>query len=331
MQDIRSNTMERERRSAGCASCLPEASTSYSGSNAHIKMDLAAVLHELQKAISFTHISPTVVSPISDAGREKQKSFNKRVASKFESIHRSFRNSFRFFRETYKGGKVNGFKTGGRANGKKKAMFATMKEVKTAHNPSKQSIDSISVVTVPCADSTVVVDQLSKVDSCGSTGTAHSYRRYIGDYEVLETLGRGMSGVVKKGRHRHNKQLVALKLVDVPAGLAGGDEKSAVALRLIRQLDIEIESMGRVEHPNIIRLLEVNRRAVLPPKTRGGGGLCKPVISIVMEYAANGEVFDMMMYGGHFEVRVSYFKFLLDDEKHFVYMYIDGFYFWSTC
>ena len=39
-------------------------------------------------------------------------------------------------------------------------------------------------------------------------------RQFVGQYELLETLGKGMSGKVKKARHIRTGDEIALKIID---------------------------------------------------------------------------------------------------------------------
>ncbi len=71
----------------------------------------------------------------------------------------------------------------------------------------------------------------------------------VDGYEVLAELGRGGMGVVYKARHLRLNRLVALKMI-LSGEFARGEEVK-------RFLD-EAESVARLEHPNIIRIYDVN-------------------------------------------------------------------------
>lgn len=78
--------------------------------------------------------------------------------------------------------------------------------------------------------------------------TAPGTSRRIGEYELLEELGRGGMGVVWKARQRRLNRIVALKLV------RGGCLPGEAAAKRFRR---EAEAAAQLKHPNIVVIHEV--------------------------------------------------------------------------
>lgn len=68
--------------------------------------------------------------------------------------------------------------------------------------------------------------------------------RRVGDYELLDTLGRGAMGAVHRARHAPSGRVVALKVVTTA--------EAALAARLAREASLA----GRLDHPTIVRVLD---------------------------------------------------------------------------
>ena len=69
----------------------------------------------------------------------------------------------------------------------------------------------------------------------------------FGDYTVTAKLGGGTMSTVWKAEHRSSGQVVALKQVAL----------SKLTRTLKNSLDCELNFLSTVNHPNIVRLLEV--------------------------------------------------------------------------
>ncbi len=69
----------------------------------------------------------------------------------------------------------------------------------------------------------------------------------IGNYIIRATIGKGNSAIVKLATHTITKQKVAIKMFD----------RSTLDNDKCIRLKREIDSMKKLDHPNIIQLVEV--------------------------------------------------------------------------
>ncbi|CAF3508699.1 unnamed protein product [Rotaria socialis] len=99
----------------------------------------------------------------------------------------------------------------------------------------------------------------------------HHRQMKIGKYFLEKTIGKGNFAVVKLATHCDTQQKVAIKIID-KSRLDPGDHK---------KLEREIAVMKSLIHPYIIRLYEVMES--------------KNLIYLVTEYAANGELLDLLI------------------------------------
>ncbi len=91
----------------------------------------------------------------------------------------------------------------------------------------------------------------------------------LGDYELLEVIGTGGTGVVYKARQRSANRLVALKAV------RGGALASADGVRRFRA---EVATVAALDHPSIVPLYDVGEHAGQPfftMKLLEGGDLAR--------------------------------------------------------
>jgi eukaryotic-like serine/threonine-protein kinase len=74
----------------------------------------------------------------------------------------------------------------------------------------------------------------------------------LGDYEILNEIGRGGTGVVYRARQRSLNRIVALKT------LHGGAVNSRDAYE---RLKVEANAVARLDHPHIVSLFEIGRHS----------------------------------------------------------------------
>jgi serine/threonine protein kinase/Tfp pilus assembly protein PilF len=118
---------------------------------------------------------------------------------------------------------------------------------------------------------TVVDDESSSLDSVLAEVNVQDADWRIGNYQILEEIGRGGMGVIYRARQRHSRRIVALKRI-----LSFHADSRDTLARFRR----EAEAAASLDHPNILPIYEVSE---------GEDGL--PFFS--MKFAPGGSLLDV--------------------------------------
>lgn len=112
----------------------------------------------------------------------------------------------------------------------------------------------------------------------------------VGPYVVSILLGEGKFGKVKLGTHAITNEKVALKILSVNNA---------------KTLDREISSMQLLQHPNVVKLIEI---IDIPEKDK---------ICLVMEYMEGGDLYDYIEGNpAHEKLAANFFHQLLSAVNH---------------
>ena len=163
------------------------------------------------------------------------------------------------------------------------------------------SKDTMSSHSSQVSDTTTLSDSSSTAD--GLVGNK---------YRKLEDLGVGGYSRVLLAADKDNGQLVAVKiLLSEPT-----EEKNAqgqvtnikweISKSKYRQCKREMELMRKIEHNNVVKLINFMDNATFPQKTKDNKQtIDTPCLCVVLEYCSKGELFDYLMYAGGLGSRVT--------------------------
>ncbi|CAF1010654.1 unnamed protein product [Rotaria sordida] len=136
---------------------------------------------------------------------------------------------------------------------------------------SPTSSTSASPLSSAAHSRTSTITSNSCLRTGGSSSNQFNRQMKIGKYFLERTIGKGSFAVVKLATHCDTHQKVAIKIID----------KSRLNPNDHKKLEREIVVMKSLIHPYIIRLYEVMES--------------KNLIYLVTEYAANGELLDLLI------------------------------------
>jgi len=108
--------------------------------------------------------------------------------------------------------------------------------------------------------------------------TSDDYRKVEDKYEIGEEMGKGGFSVVKEGTNKKTKAKYALKFVD----------KALLTTTDSVLLSREIDSLKKVLHPNVLKLIEVFNEDA------------DPQMVLVMELISGGELFYKIVESGNY-------------------------------
>ncbi|GAA6047066.1 hypothetical protein JCM3770_004179 [Rhodotorula araucariae] len=135
-----------------------------------------------------------------------------------------------------------------------------------------------------------------------TTGAGSENKRYreeptmVGPWRIGRTVGEGSSGRVKLVKHKVTGQYAAVKIVPKPRR-----QNQEKADKLLLGIEREIVIMKLIEHPNILRLLDVWETG--------------SELYLIMEYVEGGELFDYL---------VRKRRLNADEARHYFQQIISG-------
>ena len=117
-----------------------------------------------------------------------------------------------------------------------------------------------------------------------------SGHRMVNRYKILQRLGRGSYGDVRKCEDTETGQLFAVKIVN-RSQLRGGGGRSAADASQFDQLELEVKILREMRHPNVVLLQEV-----IDDKALGK-------LYIIQEFVNNGSIMPETLFTDPLEPR----------------------------
>jgi serine/threonine protein kinase len=103
-------------------------------------------------------------------------------------------------------------------------------------------------------------------------------------YILIKKIGSGATCKVKLAKSKENDDIVAVKILNNQGGNRSLNTNS-------KHYQAEIDMLKKVNHPNIINLIDGNKGVIKKPDGRS-----KMVDYIVLEFAGHGELFDFLYF-----------------------------------
>lgn len=143
------------------------------------------------------------------------------------------------------------------------AADETLIEPVPSANPRTSGATTARSATAPIAEQETLIEQAPAVSGRASQGKPDSRRfaeipRLLGDYELLEELGRGGMGIVYRAKQRSVNRIVALKIIR-PDRLASMTQTTRG--KTIERFRNEAEAAARIHHDHLVTVYEVGCEA----------------------------------------------------------------------
>ena len=123
-------------------------------------------------------------------------------------------------------------------------------------------------------------------------------KSHLDHFEVHRTLGKGATAKVKLVQNLVTKEFYAAKILK--------NESEALQARFRDVMQNEMQSLNRIAHPNVVRLIHSNENGVYTKRNLRGSYNC---MYMVMDLCPNGELFDVLFKTGAFAEPVARFYF----------------------
>ncbi|GAA5881260.1 hypothetical protein JCM3774_002867 [Rhodotorula dairenensis] len=169
----------------------------------------------------------------------------------------------------------------------------------TAHNISRPAAPSAAAPPPSRPQKSEQRREGGRTVGGDGAGARHHHREepaMVGPWRIGKTVGEGSSGRVKLAKHRVTGQYAAVKIVPKPR-----KKDQDRANKMLLGIEREIVIMKLIEHPNVLRLLDVWETG--------------SELYLIMEYVEGGELFDYL---------VRRKRLHADEARHYFQQIISG-------